>query len=356
MTYRVLLSGGGTAGSVTPLMALVDQLRRQRHDIEFLFIGTADGPEGVLAKAANIPFMTIPSGKLRRYWDIKNLTDLRQIWRGYRQSVDVIKHWRPKVAVTAGSFVSVPVMWAAHRHGVKTLVHQQDVRPGLANRLMIRAADVITVTFRASMAAFPAKKTHWTGNPVRIDMIDGDARRGRELFHLPETGPVLLVFGGGTGSVALNNAIGTLAPRLTEHWSILHVTGPNRNFVELHNARYQSFPFLTWQLPHAMAAADIVVTRAGLGALSELSALGKAAIIVPMPNSHQEDNAEVIAQASAGIVVRQTGRLTEDLEHAIERLRLDPHERRRLGNNLRQFYNPNALTLLTDHVLHLVTL
>lgn len=356
MKQRVLLSGGGTAGSVTPLIGLAEQLRRQRHDLEFLFIGTADGPERVLAQAAQLPFTTIPGGKFRRYWSWRNLSDVGNIWRGYREARSLIRQWQPHVAVTAGSFVSVPVMWAAHRLGVRTLVHQQDVRPGLANRLMSPVADIVTVTFRASMAGFPARKVRWTGNPVRTDVLNGSAARGREIFNIPETSPILLVLGGGTGSSALNALVSTMVHRLIQHWSIIHVTGPQRNFVELRDLHYQNYPFLTWQLPHAMAAADVVITRAGLGTLSELSALGKASIIVPMPDSHQEVNAQTIGQASAGIVLRQDTHLPERLTYELEQLRLKPLERRRLGNNMRQFFNPNALTLLTDHVLHLLSL
>ena len=354
MIYRILLSGGGTAGSVTPLIAIAEQIRRQRSAVEFLFLGSANGPERVLAAAARLPFESIPSSKLRRYWSWSNITGLGRLWRGYRQAADIIRRWSPQVAVTAGSFVSVPVIWAAHRHGVRTLVHQQDVRPGLANRLMAPAADLITVAFKASARAFPQDRVRWTGNPVRSDIMAGDSTRGRELFHLPTSARVLLVLGGGTGSAAINGLVGSIAYRLVRQWSVIHVTGPTRDFVELHSPHYHRYPFLTWELPHALAAADVVVTRAGLGALSELAARGSAAIFIPLPDSHQEQNAQVVAEASAGIVLDQRVSIQSRLEEALERLRQNPGERRRLGNNLRQFYNPAALTQLVDDVFHLI--
>lgn len=354
MTYRILLSGGGTAGSVTPLIALADQIRRQRQDVEFRFVGTATGPEQVLAQAANIPFFTIASGKLRRYWTWKNLTDLRELWRGYWQAKSIIRTWRPNIAVSAGSFVSVPVIWAAHRSGVATLVHQQDVRPGLANRLMAPAADQITVTFKKTTRAFNRRRTRWIGNPVRPDILIGDPKKAREIFNLTTSMPVLLVLGGGTGSEIINSVIGTMAYKLARQWSIIHVTGPQRDFIELHDESYQRFPFLTWQLPHALAVADVVISRAGLGTLSELAALSKPAIFIPIPDGHQEENARVISDSSAGVVLDQRVSIEARLGEELDRLRQSPKERQRLGDNLHQLYNPDALPQFVDVVLHLL--
>lgn len=355
MKRRILFSGGGTAGSVTPLIALKEQIQRQEAEAEFLFLGSAEGPERVLATAAHIPFQSISSGKLRRYWSWENVRDIRRIARGYGQARKILVDWKPDVCVSAGSFISVPVVWAAHRAGIRTLIHQQDVRPGLANKLMVPAADMVTVTFQRSMSAFPASKVLWTGNPVRQDILTGDAARGRELFHLPEQSPVLLVIGGGTGSSAINSLIGSLAFRLVQQWSVIHVTGPERDFVELHDPHYHRYPFLTWQLPHALAAADVVITRAGLGVFSELAALAKAAVFLPMPNTHQEDNTSVVSEASAGIVIQQNANAHERLMETLDHLRLHPEERQRLGRNLHQFYNPDSLIRLTDAVLHLAT-
>lgn len=354
MNYRILLSGGGTAGSVTPLIALAEQIRRQRQDVEFRFVGTATGPERELVQAANIPFEVIDSGKLRRYWSWQNFSDLGQLWRGFGQAKKIIRTWRPQVAISAGSFVSVPVIWAAHRSGVATLVHQQDVRPGLANKLMAPAADKITVAFQSSAKAFDHCRTKWIGNPVRPEVLAGNTVKAREIFHLSEKRPVLLVLGGGTGSSAINNLIGEMAKELVQEWSILHVTGPEREYTEWRDENYQRFPFFTWQLPHAMAAADVVVSRAGLGAISELAALSKATIFIPLPDSHQEDNTKVISESAAGIVLDQGVGIESRLTEELERLRLDQPERQRLGNSIHKLYNSEALLQLVDEVLKLL--
>lgn len=354
MTYRCLLSGGGTAGSVTPLLALVDQLRPRHEHIEFLFVGTPTGPERTLVKQVGIEFMSIASGKLRRYWSWQNLRDLGRTWTGYRQAAHIVRTWKPQVAVSAGSFVSVPVIWAAHRQGVATLVHQQDIRPGLANRLMSPAADRITVTFESSTRSFPTKKVHWIGNPVRPEVRRGNEAEGRRLFHLSDQRPVLLVLGGGTGSATMNTLVGTMVDKLVEHWTVIHVTGHHRPTVDVRHPDYQRYEFLTAELPHAMAVADVVISRAGLGALSELAALGKATIFIPLPGTHQMENAERVAQAKAAIVMSESTDLQTQLFDVIERLRLDSDERRRLGQTLRQFDRPEATAAMADEVMHLL--
>jgi UDP-N-acetylglucosamine--N-acetylmuramyl-(pentapeptide) pyrophosphoryl-undecaprenol N-acetylglucosamine transferase len=219
---------------------------------------------------------------------------------------------------------------------------------------MTPAADQITVTFQQSARAFPARKVLYTGNPVRPDILTGSVSTAREIFHLPEHSPVLLVIGGGTGSASMNAIVGATAHRLVEHWTVIHVTGPGRDFVELHSPHYLRYSFLTWQLPHALAAADLVVTRVGLGAFTELAALGKAAIFIPMPDSHQEDNAALITAAAAGMVIPQDAHLQSRLLEVIDHLRLHPEERQRLGQNLHQFYRADALPHLSDAVTHLM--
>ncbi len=354
MSDRILLSGGGTAGSVTPLLALVQEIRRRRDDVEFRFVGTSTGPERALVEAANVSFEAMNGGKLRRYWSWKNISDLGQLWRGYTQAKKIIRDWKPAIAMTAGSFVSVPIIWAAHRQGVPTLIHQQDIRTGLANRLMAPAADVVTTAFQASVKFFPQHKATFIGNPVRPEILMGNVAKAKEFFHLTGNDPVLLVLGGATGSVALNTVMAGLAEKLSKDWQIIHLTGSQRGGVISNNPRYHCFPFLTSEMPGALAVADVVVSRAGLGMISELAALSKSTIFIPMPETHQEDNAKVISDTGAGIVLDQRNNIEKKLAEAIEQLRQNPAERTRLGNNLKQFYTADALSHLADEVLHLM--
>ncbi len=352
MTHRILLSGGGTAGSVTPLLAVHAYLTQQDPSIEWLFVGTDTGPERALAEAANLPFRTVRAGKLRRYWSWKNISDWSNLYQGYRQARELIREWKPTVVVSAGSYVSVPIAWAAKLHRIPVVIHQQDVRPGLANRLMAPAASRITVSFESSLRHFPKSKSIFTGNPVRSEFLHADAARGRELLDLNSRLPVLVVLGGSTGSSALNSLVSTIGYRLVQHWQVVHLTGSARDFVELQDPHYHVVQFLTWQLPHLMAASDLVVSRAGLGVITELGALRRAAIILPMPGTHQEDNAALIDRRHAGLVLQQSGLTSEDLYQAIEALRIDPARRQHYAHNIHQLYQPNALEQLSQVILH----
>lgn len=353
MTRRILLSGGGTAGSVTPLLALGVQLKRLHADTELLFVGTTDGPERALAEAAGIPFRTISAGKLRRYVSWQNIRDIGRILSGYHQAVALIKAWKPDTVVSAGSYASVPLVLAAKRYRCKVLVHQQDVRPGLANRVMAKFADLVTVSYEVTKKFFPADRVRLVGNPVRPEVLSGSAAEAAQIFHLEPAVPVLLVIGGGTGAAALNHLLGITAFKLVADCQIIHLTGHNRDSVELQDERYQQYEFLTWQLPHALAAATLVVSRAGLGLITELSALGKPAIIIPMPDTHQEDNARLLQQRQAAVVLPQKHTTAEIFVTTVQKLLHDEPQRQSMSHNIHQLYRPNALLTMTDLVLHL---
>jgi len=353
MIPRILLTGGGTAGSVTPLIALAEHIRASYPTANFLFVGSQRGPERILAEAAGLPFQSISSGKWRRYWSVRNLTDLGRIWRGYRAAGKIIASWHPTIIISAGSFVSVPIVWAGHRAGIRIIIHQQDIRPGLANRLMTAAADLITVSFEQSLKNFPKHKVQLIGNPVRPEILRGSAIKAQEIFHLEPATPTLLVMGGGTGSNFLNQLIGSLAFQLVKQWQVIHLTGSERNYPELHDERYHRYDLLTWQIPHALAAATVVLSRCGLGAMTELAALSKAAIFVPMPDSHQDENAQIIRDLQGGIVYEQDQLSSAKFFASIESLRKNPAERTRLGTNLRQLYRADALERLAAIVISL---
>lgn len=353
MNHRILLTGGGTAGSVTSLIAIAENIKKRDPHVEFLFVGTDNGPERVLAETAGIPFRAIPAGKLRRYWSWQNISDGGGLWRGFRAARQIIKSWRPQIIVSAGSYVSVPVAWAGHFAGCKVLVHQQDVRPGLANRLMTPAADIVTVTFPKSVKDFPANKVHLTGNPVRPAVLHGSAARAEEIFHLEPDVPVLVIAGGGTGSNFLNQITAVAVHKLIRNWQIIHLTGSNRKFIELSDPRYHRFEFLTADIPHALAAATVVVSRAGLGMMTELAALGKATIFVPMPFTHQEENAQYLVERQAGLVVNQAELSADRLVALVNQLLDHPDQRASLSRNIHELYRPEALDEITDLVLSL---
>lgn len=303
---NVLFVGGGTLGSVTPLLAVAEHVRTGTEPSAMTFWGTSRGPERQIVEAAGIPFCTIPAGKFRRYVDVRNISDLFVMkWAFWVTLARFVRH-RPSVVVGAGSFVQVPVMWAAWFLRIPCVILQLDVRPGLANRLCARIARAIGVTFAASAAAF-GRKARVVGAPVRRSVLDArimDQCEAKRVFGFAGDRQVLLVLGGGTGSQALNHLVVGALPQLTAVADVIHVTGrgtqPERPVLSVERrGSYVAFELLTDRMPTALAAADLVVSRAGMGTIAELGALGKAAVIVPMPDTHQEENAAMLAKLGA---------------------------------------------------------
>ncbi len=354
MTKRILLTGGGTGGSVTPLLALAALLHQRDPGIELLFLGSNTGPEASLCEAAGVPFQSIPSGKLRRYWSWKNVTDVGRLWAAWRVARRIVTKWKPAVAVAAGSFVAVPVIWAARQTGSRVLIHQQDIRPGLANRLMAGAADIITVAFEKSLKDFSRPKVRLVGNPVRAEIYRGSKAEAVKIFSLIPGVPTLLVVGGGTGSEALNQLLSATAFRIVRQWQIIHMTGQRTAVIELHDNRYHQYHFLTWQYPHALAAADLVITRAGLGAISELAALSKPAIFVPLPGTHQLANTQVIKDLEAGLVISQSELTETRLLELLDRFRRQPELAVQWSTNIHRLARPDALKTMGDCILQLM--
>lgn len=321
---RVLLAGGGSGGSATPILAVASELRARQPDLELLYIATEDGPEATLATEEGIPYVGIATGKLRRYWDTQNFTDLGRIAKGIGQSLGHVRRFRPDVACGAGGFASVPPLAAAGVCRVPVLIHQQDAVPGLANKLLVPFARQITVALPDTVSAFPAGRTSLRGNPVRPRVLAGDAMEGFRLFGLDLTVPLILVTGGGTGALGLNKIVAEAAPELVEFCQIIHLTGRGRGvpMADL-GRRYQQHELIVGEMPHVLAAASVVLTRAGMGTLTELSALGKPSIIVPMPGTHQEQNAHVFNRTGAALVFDQPNLTPATLVTTIRELLAD---------------------------------
>jgi UDP-N-acetylglucosamine--N-acetylmuramyl-(pentapeptide) pyrophosphoryl-undecaprenol N-acetylglucosamine transferase len=311
---RVLLAGGGSGGSATPVLAVAEALRARAPDAEFLLVGTASGPERALAAAAGVPFAAVATGKLRRYLDWQNVLDAGRVPVGVVQAARIVRRFRPHVAFGAGGFAAVPPLVAAALGGVPVLVHQQDVEPGLANRLLVPFACRVSVAFPESRRHFPRRRTLVVGNPVRAAVLTGDRARAVERFGLEPNVPTLLVTGGGTGALGLNERVAAAVPALVEFCQVIHLTGRGRAVAPLQpSPRYHAYEFLVDEMKDALAVADLVVSRAGLGTLSELAALGKPTVLVPMPDSHQAANARAAARAGAARVVAQADLTPERL-------------------------------------------
>jgi UDP-N-acetylglucosamine--N-acetylmuramyl-(pentapeptide) pyrophosphoryl-undecaprenol N-acetylglucosamine transferase len=329
---RVLLAGGGSGGSATPVLAVAQALREQRPDVRFLYLGTHDGPERELAEAHSIPFAGVATGKLRRYWAPQNLTDPLRVLAGVQQATQLARRFRPRVAFAAGGFASVPPIVGARLAGARIAIHQQDVRPGLANRLLTPMASRVTLAMPQTRLRFLAGRQRVTGNPVRHELLTADPRLAIDRLGLEPGVPLVVATGGGTGALSLNRLVAGAAPRLVPACQVLHLTGRGRSVPSrTASPRYRQCDFLVDDLPHALAAASVVITRAGMGMLSELAALARAALVVPLPGSHQWDNARAFQGLGAIECVDQDSLTPRQLADLVLALLDDQPRRCRLG-------------------------
>ena len=356
---RIVLAGGGTGGSVVPLLAVAEEIKKQKPGAEFLFIGTRKGvPEKELAKSKDIPYQAIFSGKLRRYNSLKNIIDPFLIKIGFIQSFFLILKFKPKAVVSAGGFVSVPLAAAAWLLRRPIFIHQQDIVPGLANKLIAPLAKKITISFEKSSKGFKRKKTILTGNPVRSEILQGDKQRAAKQFNLQLDLPTLLIIGGGTGAQKINEIVVQIVPELIKFCQIIHLTGkgkqlnnltpkenqrfPTGQAIKQFNNRYQQYEFLTQGMPDVYQLADLIISRAGLGVLTELSILKKPLILIPIPDSHQEINAQYFAEQKAVALMDQKTLSPGKLLEKIKQLINSKKQLTNLSNNIGKLAHPGA--------------
>ncbi|MBI5229880.1 MAG: UDP-N-acetylglucosamine--N-acetylmuramyl-(pentapeptide) pyrophosphoryl-undecaprenol N-acetylglucosamine transferase [Candidatus Magasanikbacteria bacterium] len=349
-TKRIIFSGGGTLGPVMPLVAVLQELRVRYSAWEFLWVGTTTGPEREVLERVGVRFVALPPAKWRKYKSLKNITDLAVLSYDIFKSWKIIKHFQPDILITAGGYVSVPLHIAGRIARIPMLVHQEDVVPGLANRIMARFATLVTVTFERSAPYFKNRRVVCIGNPVRAGLQT--VRRAESLAHFSFSSArkTLLVIGGGTGATRLNHLVAEALPILGKKYQVLHVTGRGKAYwgssQDMRHkaivAHYRYFEFLDErELGLAFAAADIVVTRAGLGTLSELAVLGKPAMIVPIKHSHQEENAAVFAGRGAAILFEETVSY-EDFARAAQEMLDDDRELALMAHNMKKIMPSNA--------------
>lgn len=345
---RVLFAGGGTLGSVSPLIAIHQALKQAGHTVDALWLGTANGPEREVVIGQGMAFQSIVAPKLRRYFDWRTLILPFSLFAGGLQALAAVRRFAPDVVVTAGSFVAIPVGIAARLRRVPLLIHQQDVLPSLTNRVLSSLAAWITVTFSASLTAFPARKTTVTGNPVRSDMRLTERGAAMQTFQFSSEAPTLLVLGGGTGAAALNQLVITGLQSLVEYCQVIHLTGRGKMAVVAEHPRYRAFEFLGAEMSSAYAAADLVVSRAGMSVLSELSAFRKPAVLVPIPHSHQVANAVQFARQNAALLMEQPGLTATEFVAKIREAILDAPLLANLGRNISNLNPPDAAQKVAD--------
>jgi UDP-N-acetylglucosamine--N-acetylmuramyl-(pentapeptide) pyrophosphoryl-undecaprenol N-acetylglucosamine transferase len=319
---KIILTGGGTAGHVTPNLALLPALLEQGYDVHY--IGSRDGIEKTLCQREGITYHAISTGKLRRYRSLKNFTDPFRILSGFFSSVKLIRRIKPNVIFSKGGFVSVPVAVAGKLNCVPVVLHESDLTPGLANRLCSPFSKAICATFPETAQHIHPKKAHITGAPLRASLFEGSRENGLSLCGFSGDKPVLLIIGGSLGAQAINNTIRSILKTLTEKFDVIHLCGKGNLEPSLKGPHYAQFEFVEDELPHFFAAADIVLSRAGANAIFELLALRKPALLVPLTkNSSRGDqllNAENFRSKGYSLVLLQEDMTEKTLSDAIDAL------------------------------------
>jgi UDP-N-acetylglucosamine--N-acetylmuramyl-(pentapeptide) pyrophosphoryl-undecaprenol N-acetylglucosamine transferase len=278
---KIVLTGGGTAGHVTPNIALMPRLKELGYEIHY--IGSYDGIEKKLIEEMGIPYYGISSGKLRRYFDWKNFTDPFRVLKGYAKARSFLKGYRPDVVFSKGGFVSVPIVRAAASLKIPCVIHESDMTPGLANKLCFGAASKVCCNFPETMAKMPKDKAVLTGTPIRAELFSGDRQKGLELCGFAADKPVLLIMGGSQGAASVNQAVRSHLDELLQDFQIVHLCGAGKYDASKDGIDgYKQFEYVKEDLSHLFAAADLIISRAGANAIFEILALRKPNLLIPL--------------------------------------------------------------------------
>lgn len=278
---KIVLTGGGTAGHVTPNLALLPSLKAEGYEV--FYIGSKDGMEKEIVARYNIPYTGISSGKLRRYFDKKNFSDMFKVVKGIHEAKKALKAIKPDVVFSKGGFVAVPVVIAAKSLKIPVICHESDITPGLANKIAMPFARAVCVTFPEALSHIKDNKGILTGTPIREVLYKGSREKGLEFAGIDGKKPVMLIMGGSQGSVKINTAIRNLLPELLKKYDIIHLCGKGNSDNSLNNTKgYKQFEYLSKELPDIFAATDFVITRAGSNAICEFLALNKPMLLIPL--------------------------------------------------------------------------
>lgn len=368
---RVLFAGGGTGGHFYPLVAVAEELdalaAKEQWELEMRYLGAAGPYEGELTRH-HVRVAALLSSKLRRYASVQNLIDAPKFVISFFQALWKVYWYMPDVLFSKGGPGSLPVVFAAKWYGIPIFIHESDAIPGLSNRIAARYAKRIAISFEGATQYFEGRNVALTGNPVRAFLLAGyDAQdvAKRTLGFNPAL-PLLLVLGGSQGAAPLNDFVLNNLEPLIRDYQILHQVG-ERNFEEVQNelqfllkdfvaeekARYRAAPFLKEEMKSALAAADLVICRAGSGTIFELAAAGKPALLVPLPeaaNGHQSANAYAFASAGAGIVIEQDNLLSNIVLAQLKKIFGEKELLQKMALAAKQFSKPNAAAMIAEEI------
>ena len=318
----IVLTGGGTAGHVTPNIALLPKLREL--DYEIHYIGSYEGIEKRLIQDYEIPYYEVSTGKFRRYFDPKNFSDPFRVMKGYSQARKILKQIKPDIVFSKGGFVSVPVVRAAASLKIPCIIHESDITPGLANKLCIPVAEKVCCNFPETLSYLPEEKAVLTGSQIREELSQGNKISALDLCGFSANRPVIMVIGGSLGAANVNKAVRDALPKLLEDFQVVHICGKEKiDNLLLTTSGYKQFEYVKAELKDLFAMADLVISRAGANAICELLALKKPNILIPLKAGSRGDqilNAKSFESQGFSIVLDEDDMTTDTLLDAVHHL------------------------------------
>lgn len=319
---KIVLTGGGTAGHVTPNIALIPKLKELGYEIYYM--GSYKGIEKGLIEDLGIPYYGISTGLLRRYFDLKNFSDPFKVLKGCKEARKILGELKPDVIFSKGGFVGVPVVYGAKRHKIPCVIHESDMTPGLANKLCLHKADKICLTFPETVEYVPKDKAVYTGSPIRQELKSGDKDKGLKFCGFGNDKPVLMVIGGSQGAGSINDIIREVLPKLLPKFNVVHLCGKDKvDNLKLKIEGYRQFEYVKEELKDIYACADIVISRAGANSICELLALKKPNILIPLSVGTRGDqilNADSFERHGYSVVIREEALDPKNLLEKIDNL------------------------------------
>ena len=345
---KIVLTGGGTAGHVTPNLALLPRLFELGYEVSY--IGSYDGIEKKLVADFGIPYYGISSGKLRRYFSLQNVSDPFRVMKGITQAKKILKEIDPDVVFSKGGFVSVPVVRAAHARKIPVILHESDMTPGLANRLAIPMAEKICCNFPETFDHLPKDKAVLSGSPIRAELLEGKKENALAFTGFTGEKPILMIIGGSLGAAAINDAVRAALPELLPTWDIIHLCGKDKLDPSLEGTEgYRQYEYIKKELADLFAAADLVISRAGANAICELLALHKPNLLIPLSakasRGDQLLNAASFQKQGFSKVLMEEALSTETLLEALRDLSAN---REKYVRSMEQSAGGDAISVITN--------
>lgn len=330
---KVVVSGGGTGGHIYPALALINEIKKHDPNVEFLYIGTENGLENNIVKRAGIPFKAIEITGFKRKISFDNVKTITRFLRGVSISKKYLKDFKPDVVIGTGGYVCGPVVYAASKLNIPTVIHEQNSLPGVTNKFLSRYVDKVAICFEDAKKYFPEHKVILTGNPRASEVLGKDADKGRQSLGLKPQQKTVLIFGGSRGARAINDAVLQMIPTLAgKPYQVVYVTGEvhYENVMEEMNKLNDSShviikPFIH-NMPEVLSAVDLIVSRAGATSLAEITALGLPSILIPSPYvtaNHQEVNARSLSDQQAAILLKEQDLTGDTLSSTIDSILLN---------------------------------